>query len=337
MKKLIHCLFLTFVFLLVCIVGNAHHYRGGQITYQYVSGYTYEFTVTMFLITSSPATVQRIQSGLSISWGDNTTSNIPCIETENLPDNYTKSIFMMRHTFPGPGVYSVFVEEPGRDAVVNISNLVTVGFSIKTIFRIDPNTGHNNSPQLLTDPIFKATLGQQFVHNPSAFDVDGDSLSYELAIPTGIRGVEIGTYSHPEASKDLYVDPITGDLIWNAPIKTGAYVIAIRINEWRYGIKISSIIREMKIDVCLGENVLTTTDVAMTEKESIKVYPNPTDNMIHFRLDTTSIVKLYDSMGRLILSQRYEAGVVVINIGQQPAGIYFLKVENQTVKIIKNK
>jgi len=335
MKKLVHYLFLTLVFLTVSMVGKAHHYRGGQITYQHISGYTYEFTVTMFLYTLSPATEQRIQDGLQVSWGDNTTSKMRCIDTEYLPDNNTKSIFRMQHTFPGPGVYSVFAIETTSNAVLNNPQPETTGFSIKAIFKIDSNTGPNNSPELLTDPIFKATLGQRFVHNPAAFDADGDSLSYELAIPTDVRGNEFKTYSHPQTSKELYVDPITGDLVWDAPVKTGRYIIAIRIIEWRYCIKISSIIREMTIDVYPDENILTTTDVAISEKEPIKVYPNPIDNMIYFRLDKTCRVQLFNSLGQLILSQKYEAGDIIINIGHQPAGLYFLKVENQTVKIVK--
>ena len=310
MKKLIHCISLTFTFLLFSTSVNATHYRAGQITYQHISGNTYEFTVITFFNSLSPATEQRIRIGFTISWGDNTSSIIPCIEVERLSDNYTKAIFRTRHTYPGPGVYSVIVDE-------------SVEISIKAIFRIDPNTGHHNSPQLLSGPTFKATLGERFVHNPSAFDADGDSLSYELVTP--------------ETSKNLYVDPITGALVWDAPTKTGAYFFAIRIIKWRFGVKISSIMYEMMINVYLGENMLTTSEVAITEKESIKVYPNPTTDMIHFRLDKISIVQLYDSLGRLILSHKYEPGDVMINISQQPAGIYFLKLENQTVKIVKVK
>ena len=321
--------------MLICTVSQAHHNRAGQITYQHVSGYIYEVSVTIIFYTPSVATIQRIQTGLSISWGDNTTSVIPCIEAEGLPDDVTKAVFRMRHTYPGPSVYTIIIEDSGRNAVLNIPNTDLTFFSIKAILRIDPNTGSHNSPQFLTNPIDKATLGQRFVHNPSAFDIDGDSLSYELAIPSGTRGIEIAKYSYPEASKELYLDPVTGDLIWDAPVRIGAYTIAIRVNKWRYGIKISSVIREMQIEVCSKEGVQTTTDGTMDVRESFKVYPNPTDNLIHFRLEKSSIVQLYDSSGKLIVSQKYDAGDVVINISQQPAGLYFLKTEKQTIKIVK--
>jgi len=243
-------------FLMTCTDSQATHNRAGQILYRHISGYTYEFTITMFYFTPSVAWRQRTH--LTISWGDNTESQIPRIdiETVTLPDNYTKCHFRMRHTFPGPGVYTIYMDDRNRnDGVDNIPNSVGTVFCVKTIFRIDPNTGHNNTPDLLTYPIDKAAVGRRFVHNPSAFDRDGDSLSYELAICLRERGVEIESYSFPEASKELYVDEITGDFVWDAPVKKGFFNVAIRIFEWRYGVKIGSIIRDMQIEVVDTDNL----------------------------------------------------------------------------------
>ena len=71
------------------------------------------------------------------------------------------------------------------------------------------------------------------------------------------------------------------------------------------------------------------------EREPFKVYPNPTNNTIHFSLEKASIVHIYDSSGRLILSQKYETGNVVIDLSQQTAGVYFLKIDDRTVRIVR--
>ena len=286
MKRFLNIL----IFLFICTVGHATHNRAGQILYKHISGYTYEFTETSFYTTlnadgtPNQATLQRIRDGLTVEWGDNTTSTIPSVrqEIEILPDNFTKVNFRMQHTFPGPGAYTIIMADPNRnEGVLNIPNSVNVVFSIKTILWINPNTGHNNAPEFLTYPIDKAAVGQRFVHNPSAFDIDGDSLSYELSVCSRERGIEIETYSFPEAMKELYVDAITGDFVWDAPVKAGLYNVAMRVNEWRYGVKIGSIVRDMQIEVVNSNNrppVLPTfRDTCVIAGAKIEIPVNVTD------------------------------------------------------------
>ena len=43
-------------------------------------------------------------------------------------------------------------------------------------------------------------------------------------------------------------------VIWNTPVDTGIYNIAIEIEEWRFGVKIGSIARDMQIDVFSTDN-----------------------------------------------------------------------------------
>ncbi len=236
-----------------CTIGRATHNRAGQILYKHISGYTYEFTLTTFTYSLSAANAQR--GTLEISWGDNQVSQIPRTNIEKLPDNYDKNTYVGRHTFPGSGIYTIVMSDPNRNlGVENIPNSVNVVFSVKTVFRIDPNLAANNAPELLTYPIDKAALGQVFIHNPSAFDIDGDSLSYELTTCTRENGVDIENYTLPQASESLVVNAVTGDLIWTTPVKVGIYNIAMKINEWRRGIKIGSIARDMQIEVIDSKN-----------------------------------------------------------------------------------
>jgi gliding motility-associated-like protein len=248
MFQKIRCILLFIPFYLA---GYATHNRAGEIIYRHISGTTYEFTLTMFTYTGSP--VDR--TSLDITWGDNTMSTVPRTSSVVLPGNYYKNVYVARHTYPGAGVYTIMTEDPNRNAgVENIPNSVGVVFSITTIFRISPNFIANNAPQMLAYPIDRAALGQTFIHNPSAYDVDGDSLSYEIAVSTREKGVKIEGYTFPEASDSLVVDAVSGDLIWATPVKTGIYNIAMKIFEWRQGIKISSITRDMQIEVIDSKN-----------------------------------------------------------------------------------
>ena len=254
-------IFNIIIFLMACTSIHATHNRAGQIVYRHISGYTYEFTLTTFTYTKSSA--DRYM--LDFSWGDNSPSttalrvNGPVNRNghtgEELWDNYKKNIYIARHTFNGAGEYTIIVEDRNRnDGVLNIPNSVGTVFCVKTTIKINANTGHNNTPELLTYPIDKAAVGRRFVHNPSAYDIDGDSLSYEKTICLRERGIEIESYSFPEASDTLYVDPIKGDFVWDAPKKTGLYNVAMKINEWRSGIKIGSIVRDMQIEVVESNN-----------------------------------------------------------------------------------
>jgi gliding motility-associated-like protein len=109
-------------------------------------------------------------------------------------------------------------------------------------------------------PIDKAKLYHPFIHNPGAFDPDGDSLSYKLTMCLGDNGVVIPGYTYPYANNTLFVDPITGDLIWDSPQQTGIYNVAMLIEEWRLNenthsyIKISEILRDIQIEVIESDN-----------------------------------------------------------------------------------
>ncbi len=230
----------------------ATHNRAGEITFRHVSGLTYEITVTTYTYTLSLAN----RNQLTIQWGDNTSTVAPIIPPPTyLPNYYRKNVYKATHTFPGPGVYEILMQDPNRNAgIQNIPNSVNVVFSIETTFAINSYIGDNDSPVLLNPPKDRAALGHIFIHNPSAYDPDGDSLSYKLAVCTEQDGVPIPDYTFPRSSDTLYVNPITGDLVWDSPIDTGKYNIAMNVEEWRKGVKIDNIVRDMQIEVFRTDN-----------------------------------------------------------------------------------
>jgi len=245
MKRLITCL--------VCIAGlfiqvplMATHNRAGEITYTHLSGYTYELTITTFTYTLSAADRQQLE----VQWGDNSTSIADRVSKVILPNFYYHNTYVTQHTFPGPGTYEIVVQDPNRNyGVRNIPNSVNVIFSVKTELVISPLTGANSAPVLLNPPIDKAAKGRLFIHNPGAYDKEGDSLSYELTVCTEANGKPITGYTYPTASDTFYVNPITGDLVWDTPTDTGIYNVAMKVNKWRNNMIVCSVARDMQINV----------------------------------------------------------------------------------------
>jgi gliding motility-associated-like protein len=229
----------------------ATHNRAGEITLKQISDYTYKIEIATFTYTLS----QADRNQLEVQWGDNTVSIAPRVQKVTLPNFYYHNTYEVLHTYPGPGTYTIVVQDPNRNyGVQNIPNSVNVIFSIKTTITINPSIGRNSTPVLLNFPIDKAALGHIFIHNPAAYDPDGDSLSYELTTCTGENGLPINGYTLPRASHRLFIDSISGDLTWDTPVDTGIYNIAIKIVEWRKGVRIGSINRDMQIQVYKTSN-----------------------------------------------------------------------------------
>jgi len=230
---------------------HATHNRAGEITLTQLDELTYQINITTFTYTLS----QADRPDLEVQWGDNTFSFAPRVEITKLPYYYQKNVYITQHTFPGPGVYEIVVQDPNRnDGVKNIPNSVNVIFSIKTTILINSDLGPNSTPVLLNPPIDRAAYGQIFIHNPAAYDPDGDSLSYKLTICTELDGRPIEGYTLPPASDTLFINPYTGDLTWITPSDSGKFNIAIDVEEWRNGVKIGNIVRDMQIDVYNTDN-----------------------------------------------------------------------------------
>jgi len=87
------------------------HNRAGEITYVQISDLTYEITITTFTYTLSFAD----RPTLDVEWGDNSTSTATRISILTLPNYYQKNVYKINHTFPGPGVYRMVVQDPNRN------------------------------------------------------------------------------------------------------------------------------------------------------------------------------------------------------------------------------
>lgn len=248
--------FLAFLFSILLVEFSfATHQRAAEITYKHIEGLTFEFTIQMWTKDSSPADDTR--EYMPIYWGDGTADEIKRVEPAPEPvpgvEDMAYMHFIGRHTYPAPGYYIISVEDPNRNGgVINIPNSINVPMYIETEIMINPFLGVNNSVQLLNPPIDKGCAGKPFVHNPAAWDVDGDSLSYQLVICKGAGGFDIPGYRFPnfhDTTMIFEIDVHSGEILWDFPIIQGEYNVAFVVSEWRYGIKVGSVRRDMQIDI----------------------------------------------------------------------------------------
>lgn len=249
MKKL----FTTILLLTFSLIAFATHQRAGEISYKWLNGLTYEATIVTYTYTQSPAD----RPELELFWGDGTSSIIQRVTETLLGNDIKKNVYKYdggssggQHTYPAPGTYVMSMEDPNRNAgIINIPNSVNIPFYIETTLVINPFLGNNSSPVLLNPPIDNACIYQPFTHNPWAVDPDGDSLSYRLDFCKGAGGLYIPGFFYPPANNILTVDANTGELLWDSPLLNGEYNLCIMIDEWRQGIKIGSVRRDMQITV----------------------------------------------------------------------------------------
>jgi len=269
------------LFFLVSVQAFATHNRAGEIAFKHISGFTYEITVVTYVKESSPA--DRPQ--LEIYWGDGTPlDSINRISNVSLGGDIQKNTYVEYHTYPGasPIPYIIRVEDPNRNAgIINIPNSVNVVFYIESTLIINPFIGINNSPVLLNPPIDNACVGKTYVHNPGAWDVDGDSLYYTIDESKQTGGNPIAGYTYPQASSFINVNPITGDLVWETPIAIGEYNVSIRIDEYRFGVRIGSVLRDMQITVSACSNnppiITGPTDTCIVVGDTLTLNYNATD------------------------------------------------------------
>ncbi len=293
------CLYTLIVALYLIPELQATHLRAGEITARRVGpgSLTYEFVVTVYTDNNSGADSPLLR----MNFGDGTTADAFRDEPGkiNIGNNTSVATYTVVHQYPTSGAYRVFfVEENRNPGVLNMSNSVLTPFSLETLIIIDPFIGINNTPQLSIPPIDLACVGNRFTHNPGAFDIDGDSLSFKLDIPNQGNNIRVDGYLDPNDSvfngqtedgtalAGFSIDPVTGLLTWDSPGAAGEYNIAFLIEEWRDGVRIGFVKRDMQIIVNDCPNIrpnLVVPDICVIANED----PTNNENIIDETITAT--------------------------------------------------
>jgi gliding motility-associated-like protein len=264
-----------FVFLLFApVFAKASHVRAGEIYYQVTAPFTIKATIATYtkIVGANPG---ADKNQLSLNWGDGSSSVATRINGpingdgfpngEDIGNNIKRNFYVTTHVYAGvPPAPNNFYLITCADSLRN-NNILNIngGSSDGVIFFVEDtikfpndisNIGFNSSPILLNPPIDFANVGDTFYHNPLAYDPDGDSLIYELIDPLQQSGVPVPGYKYPNqlyisANNKVSLNRFTGEFIWAVPQASGIYNIAILIREYRRGVVMGTMIRDMQIIV----------------------------------------------------------------------------------------
>jgi gliding motility-associated-like protein len=234
----------------------ASHYRAGEITYKQISGRLFRVTATTY--TDPQSSANQFTTTVTLFWGDGKSNVVNRLRVDPISINVQRNVYEFDHEYQSDGLFLISLTDPNR--VQNIVN-INGGFSdntpfyVESLIRVSSSIGNNQSPVLTVPPIVNGCLDFLYIHNPGAYDPDGDSLAYTLVTPKQATGVDVPNYVDPVASDSFKLDPYTGTLTWAMPVGAGLYNIAIKISEYRNGILVGYVVRDMqiRIETCVNE------------------------------------------------------------------------------------
>ncbi|MFT2010889.1 gliding motility-associated C-terminal domain-containing protein, partial [Pontibacter sp. 13R65] len=292
------------------IEAQATHLRAGDITAKRdttPNPNPRRFFFTMIIYTNQDSNAEDPQVTISTGVG-NETIVVQRGRVTSIGNRTDREEFKWEYTYPGDGNYTVsWTGENRNDNILNLAApSLQHSFFLSTTISVNALRGFNSTPVLRYPPIDFANVGRQFVHNPGAYDADGDSLSFKFTTPkrrdVNNNVITVPGYQLPSQrftcnnSTDsgistMTLDPITGQLVWDAPCVRGEYNVAFVIEEWRVSpnggaVKLGEVVRDMQILVREGPNrppVLEPKDtcvVAGTVLEGIIRATDPDNDLI---------------------------------------------------------
>ena len=225
----------------------ATHLLGGYLSYRLVNRVQCEITV--HLLTDTGGGDQAGEGKLDFGDGTAQVGGFD-LSIEEKGGGINLVSFTVLHTYVAFGAYEISYVEPNYSmGINNIEQSSNVPFFVAARVEIGPLVQTNQSPVL---PLFSHQKGISGVKqriNPAAFDADEDSLSYELIVPGQDQGTRISGYSFPndaifytdfnagneagDGPPVYLIDPVTGEILWDAPELLGDYGIAYKITQWR--------------------------------------------------------------------------------------------------------
>ena len=276
----------SFLILFLCLIfiqkdSFASHAMGGEITYQCLGGNQYQLRFTFYRdCTGIPAPSFMAISVTSSCFVNqsinlNPTPQSPqqispiCSTVSSSCDGgnfigIEEWIYEGTVTLPGPCVDWMFSHsENARNAA--ITTISGAGVEDLFVFATLNNTNGicNNSPVFSNRPMPMACINQRFCFNHGAIDSEGDSLSFQLVTPRiGPLFSDTVTYlaGHSATQPIISNPPMTfneqsGDFCMT-PQQPEVSCMAVLVNEFRNGVLIGQVLRDLQITILNCGNLL---------------------------------------------------------------------------------
>jgi gliding motility-associated-like protein len=263
--------FLIIAFIQVNTEAYASHAQGGDLTYSCLGGNLYQLHLAFYRDCSGNAAPGSVSIDVnSASCGQNL--NVTLYPIQGTGQDVTPICPQLQTVCNGgnnPGVqewiYEGTITLPQactdwifsftlccRNAAIN-TIVNPGGQNIYIESHLDNLTAPcNNSPVFSNIPVPFVCAGQSYCFNHGAIDPDGDSLAYALVTPATGPGTFVTYISPYTASQPLLSSPAVsfnpqnGDICM-FPTQTIVTVMAVRVEEWRNGILIGSVIRDIQL------------------------------------------------------------------------------------------
>jgi hypothetical protein len=256
MKKLQLLLFALVLFTTTNI--NASHLMGGELTAQHISGNDYYIELTLYR-DASGNNAQISPTWKIYAYNNTTNALIDSIITAYTspsgmllnfyPYNVEAYFFKDTITLPGPGEYRFETRSCCRNgAIQNLVNPLGLSMQLETIVTV-PVTGVNSTPTFLVPASVWLNINTPWTYNPLPIDVDGDSLYWSIDTPLTDHAI-YAVYNTPPGNTSLpfSIDSQTGVISWSANT-LGNFQASILVDEFRNGVKIGQIRRDMQFIV----------------------------------------------------------------------------------------
>jgi hypothetical protein len=291
----------------------ATHAVGAEITYQCLGGNNYRFFFTLYRDCSGITVNPQYTLGGTSSCGGNVSIIVNLDSTYEVAHTCSTVITTCTNSVSTyMGVQANYYH--GDITLPSVCNFWTFGLSPAicnrnlAINNLDTSNGFaclyveatlnnaavqcNNSPSFSNTPLQFLCANQVQYYAQASYDVDGDSLTYQMITPhsdplTDVQYIPGLTATQPVNYIDSTMfNPQTGDIRFNAD---GAQitVIAILINEFRNGVLIGSVERDIELifENCLN-NIPAATGMNGTISYSTHVCA---DSSLSFYIRTTDV------------------------------------------------
>ncbi len=269
----------------------ATHAAGSDLTYRWISGNIFEINVNFYRDcagVAAPNTVTLNVRSASCGQNFNVTLNriagtgqeitFPCNPTTTLC-NGGANPGIQQYTFRGNVTlpttcvdwifsYSVCCRNCAISTITNQANCnnSSTGNSLYVeAFLNNTVAGQNSSPTFTNIPVAFVCSNQAFTFNHGVVDINGDSLAYSFIAPKRSSTVDVGFLAGFSAtnwlssSPPVAISPTTGDITMTPTLIGQVAVCAVLVREYRNGVLIGSVIRDMQFWVSnCNPNVLPT-------------------------------------------------------------------------------
>jgi hypothetical protein len=260
-----------------------------------------------------------------VHWGDGTSDTLHAPSVASIGNIY-RSVFHHYHFYPDSGIYVITVMDSfWVSDISNIANSSEAYLFLQDSLHIDaviPDQG----------PEFIGTQLNIYYFDEGALYHDINLFYFGIndEFRFKVVPVPVSDYSFPEAENFIgFEDVNSGRFIWDKPAQLGRYAIALKVEGWRLGRKVSTTTRQMVIQV---DSIFSGLGYTPLGGDLFNSFPNPASQQLILNFSRPPPnplhVTLKNLLGAILIqqtvpanSQRFE-----VDVSSLAAGLYFIEV-----------